>query len=519
MPITQPDRLSEDPTDRLHQRWRTALAAVGLAVAEYDPATGLVSLDERCQAQLGLGRGIGTLRQPEWLELFDDSDQLALDAAMGADLQGEATERVLVRPRRLIEGRQSCLDAAMRCVPGTNRVVIVLRDVTSEMSQQEMRRQTLAAERASQAKTEFMAQVSHELRTPLNAILGFAQMMAADSNHPMHPAQRERLEVLQHSGTRLLGLIDQLLQIGRIESGERTLGLVPVSAHDAVTRCVKELLPMAMERDVAVELDLDPTTSSAILADPAALAQVLSNLVSNAIKYNRQSGRVRIRFRAEEEGELTVDDTGAGMTDSELGHLFEPFNRLGAAKTKVHGTGLGLVITRELVQAMGGRLEVWSEQGRGSRFKVHLPLARISSVPSHPSVDAGMPSRWDTGERACVLYIEDDEVNALLMEQIFDTQPDWELVVEPTGERGIASAIQRLPALILLDMNLPDKSGAEILMALKAHPGTRDIPCVAVSADALPDHVQRALDLGAAAYWTKPLDLRKTVGMLKTLLA
>lgn len=353
----------------------------------------------------------------------------------------------------------------------------------------------------------------------MNAILGFAQLVAADADHPLHPVQRERLEVLRQSGARLLGLIDQLLQIGRIESGERTLSLMPVSVHDMVHGCVKELHPMAIERDVALELDIEASTNAAVVADPNALAQVLSNLVSNAIKYNRPGGRVRIRFRAVEDGQLTVDDTGAGMSESELGHLFEPFNRLGAAKTKVHGTGLGLVITRELVQAMGGRLEVWSEQGRGSRFRVHLPLARVSPEPTRPSVDAGMPSRWDTGERACVLYIEDDEVNALLMEQVFDTQPDWELVIESTGERGIATAMQRLPALIMLDMNLPDKSGSDILEALKAHPGTRDIPCVAVSADALPDHVQRALELGADAYWTKPLDLRKTVGMLKKLLA
>lgn len=496
-----------------------ALEAAGLAVAEFDPAAGAVLLDSACCDQFGIERRSATLTHSQWLDLFEPSDRLILATAMGTELDDEATEHLLIQARRSAEGPIATLDASLRRLRGSNRLIIVLRDVTSELSQQEMRHQKLAAERANQAKTDFMAQVSHELRTPLNAILGFAQMMATDVNHPLHPAQRERLEVLLNSGGRLLGLIDQLLQIGRIEHRGKALERIPIAVRDAITHCVNELHPMAMERDISVELDIGTTARSAVLADSAALAQVLSNLVSNAIKYNRPGGRVRIRYREQLDGELTVDDTGPGMSDSELGHLFEPFNRLSATTSKVHGTGLGLVITRELVQAMGGRLEVWSEKGRGSRFRVHLPLAAESPASHHPANAEPVPSRWDTGERACVLYIEDDEVNALLMQQIFDTQPDWELIVETTGARGVDVAIHRLPAVILLDMNLPDMRGDEILKALKGHPATKGIPCVAVSADAMPEHVRRALDQGAHDYWTKPLDLRKTIGMLKKLLS
>jgi CheY-like chemotaxis protein/two-component sensor histidine kinase len=324
--------------------------------------------------------------------------------------------------------------------------------------------------------------------------------------------------VLQQSGQRLLGLIDQLLQIARIERGKTALRRKSINVLSVVQRCANAVDVLAQHKGIEIEIDAEGAEDMSVRADPDALDQVITNLLSNAIKYNRDNGRVRVRVRGGDDGVITVDDTGTGLSDSQLGRLFEPFNRLSAAKSGIQGTGLGLVITRKLVQAMGGKLDVWSQLGKGSRFQVHLPLGkRVRQRETH-TMPLDMPSRWDSGREYGVLYIEDDEVNVVLMEQLFSTQPDWQLDVAQSGAEGLAAAVRKRPRIILLDMNLPDMSGAEVLKHLKADPRTRDIPCIAVSADAMPTNVRRALASGFDDYWTKPLELSSVVGKVKKLL-
>jgi CheY-like chemotaxis protein len=342
--------------------------------------------------------------------------------------------------------------------------------------------------------------------------------MEMDPHAPLPVVHRERLDVVQHSGRRLLGLIDQLLQIGKIEQGKKALKPKSVNVQALAKNCVDALQVAARDRSIGIEIDIEQPETSSVRADPEALEQVLTNLLSNAIKYNREQGRVRIRFRAADEGEITVDDTGKGLTDSQLGQLFEPFNRLGADKSQVQGTGLGLVITRQLVDAMGGKLDVWSQVGKGTRFTVRLPLGRRTRHPVSETTPLDLPSQWDTGTQYTVLYVEDDEVNLVLMEQMFATQPDWKLLTASTGVEGITTAVRQRPQIVLLDMNLPDMSGADVFKRLRADRRTRDIPCVAVSADALPDQIDRAEALGFEDYWTKPLNLPVTVSRLKKLL-
>jgi CheY-like chemotaxis protein len=410
------------------------------------------------------------------------------------------------------------LELSIRSTPAGD-LIGACRDVTREHSQATLRRQKLAADRANQAKSEFMSQVSHELRTPLNAILGFAELMMLDADDPLSAAQRARLLVLRQSGQRLLELIDQLLQIARIEQGKTVLHRRSVHVLTLLQRCVAPLEVLAAQRGIELELDVDETGAGmSVRADPSALEQVVTNLLSNAIKYNRDHGHVLVRLRAGEDGEITVEDTGVGLTDSQLGHLFEPFNRLAADKTGVRGTGLGLVITRKLVQAMGGRLDVWSQLGKGSRFQVHLPLRRRTRARDCHTLPLDLPSRQDSEQHYSVLYIEDDEVNVVLMEQLFATQPAWHLECATTGAAGIAAAVRSRPQLILLDMNLPDMPGMQVLKHLKADPRTRDLSCVAVSADAMPGAVRAALSAGFDDYWTKPLELSSVVGKVKRLL-
>lgn len=261
-----------------------------------------------------------------------------------------------------------------------------------------------------------------------------------------------------------------------------------------------------------------PPNAPPVRADADALEQVLTNLLSNAIKYNRPKGRVRVRFEAAEQGVLTVDDTGIGMSEDQLGKLFEPFNRLGAERTHAHGSGLGLAITRKLVRAMSGKIDVLSRPGKGSRFAVSLPLAKAGKVkqPSHDvQPPPEFPSLWDNGVEQVVLYVEDDEVNIILMEQIFRAQPNWRLITATNGAEGLEMALQHELSLVLLDLNLPDLSGFEVLERLRAQEHTRHLRCIALSADALPQQIQQAIAAGFDDYWTKPIDVAAVIGKLK----
>jgi signal transduction histidine kinase/CheY-like chemotaxis protein len=502
--------------DNLVEHWQAVALATGIGTVRWDVERELVQLDHAAATQFGVpDKFLYPLPQEEWLALIAPEDRLRAHALIDSDLR-EGTEELALRVGPGSKPR--LLQLQMRAAKGGRLLVGASKDVTREHSMEEMRRQKLAAERANQAKSEFMSQVSHELRTPLNAILGFAELMAIDSADPLSELQQERLAVLRQSGQRLLGLIDQLLQIARIEKGKLNLRRKTVAVLPVIQRCTAALNVLAAQKGIEIELDAEGAEDMSVRADPDALEQVVTNLLSNAIKYNRDNGRVRVRMRAGKEGEITVDDTGKGLSDSQLGRLFEPFNRLAAEKSGVQGTGLGLVITRNLVSAMGGRLDVWSQVNKGSRFQVRLPLGRRVRMRDTHTMQLDMPSRWNHGDHYSVVYIEDDEVNAVLMEQLFSTQPDWHLEVVDTGEAGIAAAVRQRPRVILLDMNLPDMPGSEVFRRLKADPRTRDIPCVAVSADALPDSMRRALALGFDDYWTKPLELTPVIGKLKRLL-
>lgn len=232
------------------------------------------------------------------------------------------------------------------------------RYITAEKSLEEARKHRGLAERASQAKSEFIAQVSHELCTPMNSILGFAQLMGMDLDQPLSGKQQERLQVLQRSARRLLSLVDQLLQVGKIEQGRLSLQLRPVNVYTIVRRCAEAMTPMTDERGISIEIDVAGSSTSAVRADANALEQVLINLLSNGIKYNHQGGQLTVKYRTEDAGKITVEDTGDGLTASQIAHLFEPFNRLDTAQRGIQGTGLGLAISRKLVEAMRGTLQV-----------------------------------------------------------------------------------------------------------------------------------------------------------------
>jgi signal transduction histidine kinase/CheY-like chemotaxis protein len=364
------------------------------------------------------------------------------------------------------------------------------------------------AEHANRAKSEFLSRMSHELRTPMNAILGFAQLLAVDVERD---DDVESVEQILRAGKHLLALIDEVLDLARIEANRAALVLEPVSVAVAVESAVSLIRPLASQH--GIEIEPDPSLTGHLRADPQRLQQVLLNLLSNAIKYNRPGGSVTVSAEetAEARVRLRVRDTGLGIDPSGIGRLFTPFDRLGAERTGVHGTGLGLALSKALVEAMGGSLGAESRVGEGSVFWAELARAEgAAESPAHPvaAPTADGASSWK------VLYVEDNLSNLRLVQRIMARRAGIQLLVAMQGSLGLELARQHLPDLILLDVHLPDMGGDQVLRLLREEPDLADIPVVAISADATPDQVRRMMEAGARAYLTKPLEVKQLLGVI-----
>jgi hypothetical protein len=378
------------------------------------------------------------------------------------------------------------------------------------------------ARRESEAKSQFMARMSHELRTPLNAVLGFTQLLLADAGRVDAATLQLRLGHIRAAGQHLLSLINDVLELSSLDSGELTLNSQPVPLPALVEGTLPLVESLAAQH--GVQLLLGPLAGTA-QADPTRLRQVLLNLLSNAIKYNRAGGRVRVGAGlvpgadGRPEVELEVADTGRGIDDAQRALVFEPFNRLGLEREGIEGTGIGLAIVKALSERMGGHVQLDSRVGEGSVFVVRLPAALDASEATSPTAPAApppaprppAPSPLAAGRatrQGRLLYIEDNPVNVLLVRELIALRPALTLQVAIDGASGVELARTLLPDLVLVDMQLPDFDGHEVLRRLRADPATAALPCVALSANAMPDDIERALHAGFADYWTKPLDLK-----------
>ena len=392
-------------------------------------------------------------------------------------------------------------------------------DVSDRKEAELLRRDKDAAERANRAKNEFLSRVSHELRTPLNGILGFAQLMSLDRMNPLAPEQQRRLDSVLRAGRHLLELINDVLDVARIESEDFSLQPATFDAWAAIGECLSLIQPLADRADVRL-----PAPAARppcwVRADPRAFEQVLMNLLSNAIKYNRPGGDVEVSVAAHEARvQIAVRDSGRGISAEQQAVLFQPFNRLGAEQSRTEGSGLGLVISRRLVEAMGGALSLHSEPGRGSTFSVELPAGDASgSVAPQPPFARTAPGGLPAVPRD-VLYIEDEPLNAVLMEEVFRARPHWTLHVAEDGTHGASLAREMHPDLVLIDMNLPDMSGLALIHRLRDDPATRGLRCIALSADAMAEQIDAALAAGFDDYWTKPIDVKRVLSDLTRLLA
>jgi signal transduction histidine kinase/CheY-like chemotaxis protein len=364
-----------------------------------------------------------------------------------------------------------------------------------------------AAETANRAKTDFLSSMSHELRTPLNAILGFTQLM--ESGYPSPTASQKRnLEQILKAGWYLLELINEVLDLALIESGKVTLSREPVSLAEVMLECRAMIEPQAQKRGIGITFPRFEVPAF-VSADRTRVKQVLINLLFNAIKYNRPGGSVDVvcTLRPPSSIRISVRDTGAGLSGEQLAQLFQPFNRLGKESGAEEGTGIGLMVTKRLVDLMGGAIGADSTVGEGSVFWIELSLTaapRLVDRDTARATLAGPPVANDTPLRT-VLYVEDNPANLELVEQLVARRPDLRMLSAADGALGIEFARTCQPEVILMDINLPGISGIEALKILRADPLTAHIPILALSANAAARDIEKGLEAGFFNYLTKPI--------------
>jgi PAS domain S-box-containing protein len=496
---------------------RVALAArsVGMGTWEWDVGTGAAVWDEAMFRLRGMEPRAQALDATQRLAMThpDDVDAVKRELREAAHNQGPtAYEFRVVWPDGTVRWLASRSTPAPDEHGRANRRIGVNWDITETKNAEVSRRERELALRESRAKSEFLSRMSHELRTPLNAVLGFAQLLLIGKD-ALLPQQRGKLVHIQSAGEHLLALIDDVLDLSSLESGQLKLDLQPVPLSEVLREALPLVDALARAHGIAIHAG---TIDGVLLGDRIRLRQMMINLLSNAIKYNKPQGRVTVS--SEVSGEhvtVRVQDTGRGMNEDQLAHLFEPFNRLGLEREGIEGTGIGLAVIKALATRMQGEVSVSSQPGLGSTFAVRLPRAPAPPEGGPvlaPTATSARPAA--SGRRGTVLYIEDNPVNVLLVEELIRMRPGLVLESAGTGLAGVASAAVLQPDLILVDIQLPDIDGFEVLQRLKRHPQTAHIACIALSANAMPDDIARASAVGFSDYWTKPIDFGKFLAAL-----
>ncbi|MBA2723580.1 MAG: PAS domain S-box protein [Methylibium sp.] len=395
----------------------------------------------------------------------------------------------------------------------------VIRDVTELKRAQEAHKAQLQAEATSRTKTAFLSRMSHELRTPLNAVLGFAQLLGHAGADPLTVRQRDQVDQIRRGGRHLLELINDVLDVAKIEEGRIDVRAESVSLASVVDEALDMLKERADLLQVSVHTRYRDACADTVTGDALRLRQVVLNLLSNAIKYNRPGGEVWVDLE-QRDGRLvlTVADNGLGMSGLQLEHLFEPFNRLGRESSPVEGTGIGLFLTRQLVHLMGGEIVVDSSLG-GTQARISLPSGVGGASARRPTSPEATASEDDPKPSGLVLYVEDNPVNYLLVEQVLQRWPDVRLLGAESVAEAIALASRVRPQITLLDMSLTDGTGLDVLRALRGSPATAELTIIGLSASAMAEDVAAALVAGADDYWIKPLDFDAFIPRMRALLS
>jgi PAS domain S-box-containing protein len=510
-------RRAEQQAAERQRELRAITAASPDIIAVFDARLRLLWTSEAFTSVLGY-------RVSERLDTFATTimhradHELLADAVRSVIAGGAEDFTVQVRARH-VQGHWVTLEGHGRpsLGPGGDPVaaVSVFRDVTERIVlEAELVEARDAANAASVAKSEFLSRMSHELRTPLNVVLGFTQLLQMDA---LGAEQQDWLAQILLAGRHLLDLINEVLDIARIESGALSISSEAVSVHSVVTETVESMRLIAAGHDVTITSNLGEEELF-VRADRQRLKQVMLNLLSNGVKYNRLGGSIAVSTSVD--GDLvktTIADSGIGIAPQYLRRLFVPFDRLGAEDSSVEGTGVGLSLSLRLVQAMNGTVSVESAVGVGSTFTVTLP--RVAS-PVENTADSQMDDEFvdsNDGNLAIsgtVLYIEDNLTNLHFMRRVIERRPGIQLVHALQGRLGLELARSTTPDVVLLDLHLPDMSGADVLLQLRADPLTRDVPIFIVSADATSGQIERLTDAGATGYFTKPLHVPQVLALL-----
>jgi len=440
-------------------------------------------------------------------------------------------EKKVIGIGREVEGRRKDgstfpLDLAVNAMDlnGGSAYVGIIRDITRRKEVEEALQQAKeAAEKANQAKSEFLSSMSHELRTPMNAILGFAQLLEDNPEEPLSEEQAECVRHILKGGNHLLQLINEVLDMARIEAGRVTVSIEAVHPRSLVDTCLEMIGSMADKRGIRIHDQTNGRDLPAVRADYTRFKQVLLNLLSNAVKYNRKNGEIWLHCQpvAADMLRLSVRDSGPGIPAEKREQVFVPFNRLGAEGSAIEGTGIGLTIAKQLVELMGGHIGFDSKPDVGSTFWVELPLEgesppQVMAQESNSPVAVESTAKARTGKT--LLYVEDNPANMSLMEHIIGRMAHIELITAHNAELGLELAESKQPDLIIMDINLPGMDGFEALRHLQQDDLTKDIPIIALSANAMEKDIKRGLEAGFLRYLTKPIQISEVHTAIKEIM-
>lgn len=377
-----------------------------------------------------------------------------------------------------------------------------------------------SAEQANEAKSQFLSSMSHELRTPMNAIIGFTELLAMNDEQNLTPSQTDYLHEILQAGNHLLALINEVLDLSKIEAGELKVSMEGVDLNQTVDECIKLIAPLAESKNIHIINKIDQSFSYLLFADNIRFKQILLNLLSNAVKYNPQYGSITLAVQATSDSrvKILVSDTGKGLSETQQQKLFQAFERIDAEFSGIQGTGIGLVISKRLIELMNGEIGVSSIPNIGSTFWLELNFTatvEFAPKPNSAITNARLASS-DTNAQpdALVLYVEDNPANLKFVEELIRKRGNTDIITAPTPLLGLELANAHRPDLILLDINLPGMDGFELLARLRTHEHLKTAPIVAISANATSKDVQKGLQAGFLDYLTKPIDIALFYKML-----
>lgn len=525
--ITERKR-TEDTLRENERHLRAVIDALPVAIYTTDANGALTHFNQAAVDFSGKTPQLGTdhwcismkLWRPDGAPLPHDQCPMAL--ALKEDRQILGAEAIAERPdgtRVWFTAHPTPLhDATGKLIGGINMLIDVTErkrlDKVLLENNIELKKAKNQADKANLAKSDFLSNMSHELRTPLSAILGFAQLMAG-SKTPPTPSQKRSIDQILQAGWYLLDLINEILDLTLIESGKLSFSMEQVSVPVLMQECYTMIEPQAIQRKITLHFRT-PETDVVVKADHTRLKQVLINLLSNAVKYNRERGTVTVTCTETSPGliRLSVIDTGEGLSSEKVAQLFQPFNRLGKENSAVEGTGIGLVMTKRLIELMGGQIYVESTPGKGTTFSIELELIankQITNITEIERNDIISRQPKNSVNKNTLLYVEDNPANLMLIEDILAARDDIELLSARDGYAGIELARNTLPDLILMDINLPGINGTEALKILAKDPLTSHIPVIALSANAIPRDIEKGLAAGFFRYLTKPIKIHEFI--------